>query len=239
MIINPYCMKYLTALVLAGLAFSPVYAQNGFYLTGSAGAGLSNYGNVLYIASTAYQMPLDKSPVCSNNFQVGVGYQHKHWRFQTGLQYIRSGYRVHRVNFGSDSYFGPSTIQSEGSYRLTFNQLAIPLQVGYAIPLSKRLTLTPYAGMLIAYTLSGEAEHQVGKEYQSTGISDAGLKDYGRLSLWGTAGMQLEYKLNNKLSLFGGPAVQYRLRTTGAFNDPGTYNLNFNLGLKIELGKGK
>ncbi|PSK89229.1 outer membrane beta-barrel protein [Taibaiella chishuiensis] len=231
-------MKHLSALLLTGLALSPAYAQNGFYTSGSVGAGLSNFGNPVYIASTAYEMTPDRSPVLSGNFQLGLGYQYKHWRFQTGLQYIRSGFRVHGVNFGSDSYFGPSTIRGEGSYKLTFNQLAIPLQAGYAIPLSKRLTLVPYAGLLLAYTVSGNAEHQVGKEVQSTGISDAGLKDYGRFSLWGTAGMQLEYKLNNRLSLYGGPAVNYRLRTTGYGNEPGTYNLNFNLGLKIELGKG-
>jgi hypothetical protein len=66
----------------------------------------------------------------------------------------------------------------------------------------------------------------------------AELNGYGRFTVWGLTGLQLEYKLNNKVSVFGGPSLQYRLFTTGDNTDGDFYNLNFNLGMKFNLGKG-
>jgi hypothetical protein len=125
------------------------------------------------------------------------------------------------------------------TYKVTINQIGIPLQVGYVIPLSKRLTLEPYAGFLAAYTFSGNSRLRSSTQDVESSLSGAALNDYGRFTGWVYAGLRLEYKVNNKISLFGGPSIHYRLVGTGTGYEKNFFNINCNLGVNIKLGKNK
>jgi hypothetical protein len=110
--------------------------------------------------------------------------------------------------------------------------------VGYAIPFSNKLSLVPYVGVLSSFTFSGNSKfNEPGKLTSSSELSGAALNDYGRFTFWGLAGAQLEYKLNDKVFIFGGPSVQYKLGSTGNNYQQNFYNLNFNIGMKMNLKK--
>lgn len=236
-----YHMKYLSALLFTGIFSSPAFAQDGFYLSPSAGAGISNSGTSVYsTTANGYNVIMDKTPVPSYNMQIGVGYQYKKWRFQSGIQYFRSGFKIGALRFNEHFYsFEPAVLTGSGSYNISISQIGIPLQVGYAIPLSNKLSLVPYVGLLSSFTFAGSSRHDEYKETSKRSLSGAELNGYGRFTVWGLTGVQLEYKMNNKVSIFGGPSLQYRLGTTGNNTEGSFYNLNFNLGMKIELGKHK
>jgi hypothetical protein len=233
-------MKYLPAFLFAGFLTVPAYAQNGFYFSPSIGAGASNSSRASF--ATGIEGIIDanaRSPIVSKNVQLGIGYQYKNWRFQSGIHYFQSGYKMddltHRAGFNPDI----TTLIHANTYKVTINQIGIPLQVGYVIPLSKRLTLEPYVGILAAYTFSGNSRLSSSTQDVKSSLSGAALNGYGRFTGWGYAGLQLEYKVNNKISLFGGPSIHYKLVGTGAQYEKNFFNINCNIGVNIKLGKGK
>lgn len=232
-------MKFAFVLFTACLlTAATTFAQNGFYLAPSIGAGLSNGSRFVPSDNYGLTMGSAKGPVFSQTAQLGIGYGHKHWRFQTGLQYFQGGYKT------DDPIFRPgtdvsTTLPGTKEYRFVIHQVGIPLQVGYAIALSPRLTLVPYAGITPAFAFAGNARTSKGPGATRGGLEGATINDYGRFTLWGQVGAQLEYKLNNKISLTGGPSLQYRIIGTGNSDARNCYNLNFNLGAKINLGKAR
>lgn len=231
-------MKQVPALLITGMFSVSAYAQNGFYLAPSTGAGISNATKSVYaLGVDGYASFNHKSAIFSNNIQFGIGYQYKNWRFQTGIQYFKSGYKIDELVFGTD--FNPTykSISGSGSYKVAINQVGIPLQVGYAIPLSSKLSLVPYVGVLSSFTFSGNYQFNEPGKFTNNELSGAALNDYGRFTFWGLAGAQLEYKLSDKVFIFGGPSVQYKLGSTSNNNQQNFYNLNFNLGLKFNLNK--
>jgi hypothetical protein len=232
-------MKYIPALLITSMFSLSAYAQNGFYIAPSIGAGISNATKSPYAVGVyGYAASNHKSAVFSNNLQFGIGYRYKNWLFQTGIQYFKSGYKIDNLVFGTDFDPNNDNISGSGSYTIKINQIGIPLQVGYAIPLSNKLSLVPYVGVLSSFTFSGSSKlNEPGKLPKNSELSGAALNDYGRFTFWGLAGAQLEYKLSDKVSLFGGPSIQYKLGSTSNNNQQNFYNLNFNLGLKMNLKK--
>ncbi len=232
-------MKYTTVLLSSLFLTSMTYAQNGFYLSPSVGAGFSNASK--YVApDPVFNVPGSsaKGPVFSKTAQMGIGYSYKHWRFQTGIQYFQGGYKTDDLIFKPQTDATVPGTATGKEYRFIVNQVGIPLQVGYAIALSPRLTLAPYAGVLTAFSFSGSSRVSNSTEAMKGGLDGGAVNDYGRFTLWGQAGVNLEYKLNNRISLTGGPSFQYRLAGTGNRDTKNLYNINFNLGAKINLGKG-
>ncbi len=88
-------MKYLSALLFTGLLGSPAFAQNGFYFSPSVGAGISSTSSSIYSVGTNGELSTDsRASVFSTNVQLGIGYHYKNWRFQSGIQYFKSGYKI-------------------------------------------------------------------------------------------------------------------------------------------------
>ncbi len=235
-------MKHLSAAVLSSLLALSAQAQNGFYLAPSIGASISNSDRSAYnIGIEGYTTASTKSPIVSKNLQLGIGYQYKHWRFQSGIQYFSSGYKVDKLM--RDPGFNPNVppdAMNLGAYRISLNQVSIPLQVGYVIPIGQKLSLVPYLGVNAGYTFSGTASLDNGITKERWSMPGAALNDYGRFTMWLTAGVQAEYKLTDKISVTGGPSVQYMMTGTGNNYEKNFYNVNFNLGLKVGLqGKPK
>jgi len=226
-----HALAFLTTIVLSMAAS----AQNGFYLSPSIGAGISNANRSVPFDQYGPTLGSAKGPVFSTTAQIGIGYSYKRWRFQSGIQYFQGGYKTDDPIFrpASDNLAIPLPLTDE--YRFVVHQVGIPLQVGYAIALSKRLTLVPYAGITPAFAFAGSSRFSNSSETTRGGLEGYAVNDYGRYTLWAQAGMQLEYKLNNRISLTGGPSLQYRIAGTGNQDAKHYYNLNFNLGAKISL----
>lgn len=215
-------MKYVSALLLAGALSLSAHAQNGLYVAPSFGAGISGSTHKF----SDFEGKSRKQSLFSYNAQLAIGYKHDRWSLQTGISYFKSGYKLNNLTFGSD--FNPDGPTASRNYTMELNQLGIPLQLGYSIPLGKRLSITPTAGLLASYALSGHSEIE---DMGRTNLSDIGWSGKGRFGLWGTLGVQLEYKLSDRFSLIGGPSLQYKL----AGGEKNLYNVQFHVGLKIKL----
>ncbi|WP_118974153.1 autotransporter outer membrane beta-barrel domain-containing protein [Taibaiella koreensis] len=233
-------MNKLIYLLAAISLPAATYAQNGFYLSASGGAGISN--------ATRSEIPGptlgDKHAVFQYGARITVGYQMKRWRLQTGVQYLTSGFKRDLI-FGND--FNPANlpgvVNPSGDQSVTFHHIGIPVQVAYTLPLGNKLSLVPTLGVLATYNTGATVQTWEGNNkstYNLTG--DAFGTQYNRISVWGTAALHLEYKLSDKVSLFGGPSASYMF---GNMVKQGSipyasvtqrnYNIGFELGIKIAL----
>lgn len=215
------------------LAFT-AKAQNGFYLSPSLSAGISNQASS-YISTNENGVPYERKPaaILNYSFRAGIGYRYKHWRLESGLTYVSSGYNQKGLIFGDDFDPVKGLITSNGYYKMRTNYIGIPLSVGYAIPLSIRLSLVPAAGITATYLVSGSSELNDGKNVYRGPLTSTTLDHFGRVSIWTQASLTMEYKVSDKIRLFGGPGIQYLHGSTA--KGKGLYNVNFNLGVSIGL----
>ncbi len=236
-------MRYLLLMLAAGLCSASSYAQNGFYLTASAGAGMSGAKRIYYNPNNA-PGALKQSDIMNYHATMGVGYRYKHWRIETGLQYLTSGYQLNNLILGSDFDPNKTIITGTGNYRITYNHIGIPLQLGYAFPLSHKLNVVPSLGMLASYNLGAKHRLKVEDVAWNTNMpGDDFKKEYNTLSIWGDAGLKLEYKLSHKIGLFAGPSLQYMI--SSFYKKPTNnmvftasqrnYSINMDLGLSVTL----
>ncbi|WP_118949661.1 outer membrane beta-barrel protein [Taibaiella helva] len=232
-------MKKLRYLAAALCLPALTHAQNGFYLSASGGAGITN-------ASKPEPPGIileDKSAFMHYSARLNAGYQMNRWRFQTGIQYFTSGFKRDLV-FGND--FNPATpdiVNPSGDQRVTFHHIGIPVQVGYALPLGNRLKLVPTLGLLTTYNISASMRTREGSIKHTSSLTGADFSSqYNRISFWGTAAVHLEYRLSNKVSLFGGPSANYMIGNlakpsvnSGFSYSQRNYTIGFELGIKLEL----
>jgi hypothetical protein len=231
-------MKKILFLAGAIILAIPAFAKNGFYLSPSVGAGMSNVK-----IDHAYNSPNEKSGLLSYNAKIGIGYKYKNWRFQVGLQYLTTGYKLNNLLFGSD--FDPTKliIIGTGSYQITYTHLGVPLQVGYTLRPEKKLSIIPYAGILTSYNLGAKSIiNESGNETINTWTKEQFKNRYNTISIWGITALQLEYKVNERISIVGGPCVNYMISNFS--QNPSVivhesiqrnYAFNFDLGVKINL----
>lgn len=221
-------MKYLLSIGTACLLMSASYAQKGFYIAPYAGAGTGNiFASYIIDDHNGHYTSRHTSGILSNSFRAGIGYRYKNWYFESGIQYMTSGYEMEDLVFvlTSDPVTGVTTIP--GSERTRQMHIGIPLQTGYHIPLCRKLTLVPGVGILTNYMLGASSETRIDNVTSKKNWAKESLDNYGRFSVWGLASLQLEYKIDRRSSLIGGPGLQYKPGNNNA------YTLQLNLGIRI------
>lgn len=232
-------MQRTIALLALGMLALPAYAQNGLYLSYSAGAGMSNVKqNYFWVGNPNGHNPVTDA-VFNYNLQLGVGYQYKKWRLETGLQYAVTGYKLSGITLSSNF---PNS--GEGTSETFFNHLSVPLRLGYAIKLSDKLSLVPYAGIMVGYNFGARTITELpGEPKSDVRWASKDFKDrYQSVSVWGNLALHLEYKVSKRVALFGGPSVQYmisnfaKVPSNAAFKaSDRPYFLNMNVGAKMTL----
>lgn len=233
-------MKTLLLPIAAILLSASTYAQNGFYLAAGGGAGLSNTGGNNY----AGMGDVGQSPIFHYSARLTAGYQTGKWRLQTGIQYLTSGYELNGLLFGTDFYPNAPTATGTGKYRITYKHIGVPVELAYAIPLGPRFHLVPTLGLLTTYNLGADTwlqEKEGAKATRGTLPADFFKSQYNRISLWGTAAFRLEYKLSNRVSLFGGPYANYMVSNFSkqspdfASISQRNYTIGFELGASLNI----
>jgi hypothetical protein len=216
------------------------FAQNGFYLSPSIGAGISNTKQDFF-SLDPNGSKIKRSNILSYNGSLNVGYKLNHWRFEAGIQYSISGYKMDDLVFGNN--FPDTTPQ--GSSEVQYQHLSIPLKVGYEIRLGNKFNLIPLAGIVTSYNLGATSINNLFGEGKKTYPWTKERFDYDnhRISIWGTAALRAEYKLSNRISIFAGPSVQYMISNLlkSPYSNPvynasqRNYTVNFDLGVNIKL----
>lgn len=217
-------MKKALSFLTACLLFQAASAQNGFYLAPSFSAGLGQ------ISSANESSP--QSGILSYEVSAGIGYQYKNWRFQSGLQYFKSGsrYKLSGVSDLNDPE-GPAFLQQ------SYTHIGIPLLLGYTFFPQKNFHLVPILGLTTSYNIN---LREKGRGIARTADYEPFGEGYHRISFWGNMQLLAEYQVNNKITVFGGPALQYMLsnfnKMTGdriASGSQRNYNINFELGVRM------
>lgn len=234
--------KPIALIVITGALTLSAKAQDGFYLSPSLGVGATNVKQN-YSYTNASGNTITRSSLINYNAKIGIGYKYKSWRFQTGLQYLQTGYELNDLLFSS--VFDPSqpVATGAGEYQLRFHHLGIPLQVGYVIQPKKKFSLVPSIGILTTYNLMAKSSLRADNNAESryTWSRERFNNEFNRFSLWGTANLHLEYKLNNKITFFAGPSIQYMISNfeknpENAMIKSRQRNYTINLDLGVHIG---
>lgn len=233
-------MKKTLFLAGAVMLAIPAFSQNGFYLSPSVGAGISNTKQDFF-STDPNGNTIKRGSTLSYSGNLNIGYKLNHWRLEAGIQYSTSGFKYDNLVFGNNF---PDTT-SQGSVTIQYRHLAVPIKVGYEIRLGNKFNLVPFAGIITSYNLGATSVTDIRGEAKRT---DSWTKeqfdyDHHRITIWGTAALRAEYKVSNRISVFAGPSVQYMISNLlkSPYSNPAydaaqrNYTINFDLGVNINL----
>jgi hypothetical protein len=233
-------MKKTIFLAGAVILAIPAFAQNGFYLSPSVGAGIGNTKQDFFSLDPNGNK-IKRTAVFSYSGSLNLGYKLNHWRLEAGIQYSTSGFKYDYLVFGN---IFPDTTPN-GSAEIRYRHLSIPVKVGYEIKLGNKFTLIPFAGIMTSYNLGATSVTDIPGEGKKTNSWTKEEFDYDnhRITIWGTAALRAEYKLSNRVSVFAGPSVQYMISNLlkSPYSNPiynasqRNYTINLDLGVKIKL----
>ena len=233
-------MYRMTTMLALGMLSFQASARNGFYISPSIGAGISSQKQKYFSPDQISYSP-DTKNAFSYNAQLGIGYSYKKWRLETGLQYAVTGYKYTDIILGINF---PD--MGEGTIETRYQHLSLPLRIGYTVGLSDKLSLAPYAGIIASYNLGARTVTKFSPEPKSDyRWQSKDFKNYyNSSSLWGNLALRLEYKVNNRLSILGGPTVQYMISNFMKIPDGAIYKasermflVNMDFGVKYNLAK--
>jgi hypothetical protein len=229
--------KYL--LLILCLCSAASYAQNGFFLQPEIGAGFSN---------TIWKPGIYPQQVSIFSYRAGmdIGYKTGKWQFITGLAYLRTGVKVLSGTiyyFENNEYLLPIITPPENI--TDYNpHILVPLKIGYEVlRFSDKLSLTALLGAEISYNIQRTfltqvtvmpGTYPVNKDVESRQDFNRSGNNSGTMGL---AQVNLEYKLNNRVSLTGGPSFQYMFSSMLNFRNEYDYALLMNIGLKWNFKK--
>jgi hypothetical protein len=232
-------MYRITMLLAAGMLTMQANAQSGFYLAPSIGAGMSGVKQNYFSIDHKNGFSPDSKAIFSYNARLGVGYNYKKWRLETGLQYSVTGYKIEMIFLGIDFPSGPA-----GTTETRYQHLSVPLRLGYSIRLSDRLHFVPYAGILASYNMGARTITEIPGSLKSDyrWKSKDFKNQFNSIAVWGNLALQLEYKTSDRISIFGGPSAQYMISNFLKTPDNALYkasdrqySVHIDLGVKIGL----
>jgi hypothetical protein len=230
-------MRSLVLLVSAALLATVSNAQSKFYAVPIAGIGYSDAHQDFFHANWNGG-DLNKKKSGNYNLQILVGYQWRHWSIETGLQYLETGYKYPDLTFG-----GSYPVIIYGSAKLSNSHLNIPLHFGYVINTKSKFSIVPTLGVDVGFNLDERSYNVIGDDKHSVKTpSEDFKKTYNTVSVWGNAGVRVEYKLSQRFAVVAGPQFQYMI--SNFLNVPAdaayhasqrNYSLDFNAGVKVNL----
>ena len=204
------------------------FAQDGFFIQPAFGFGNSNYK-----VSFGKNFSLPSITIPGYDGQLGLCYQKNKIGINTGITYFRTGAAL------------PSTLMDERAdppVQYLYYHVAVPVMVSYRLGIGNKFSLVPAIGVRLSYNLSETDRRGYPGTYYKVPAQTFDV-DYNRISIFGAARINLEYKLTRKLSLSAGPEVLYMLSNMLKAPNYNTTQYNyayiFDLGIKWHVGKNK
>jgi hypothetical protein len=223
--------------ILFSLAFCTTYltatGQTGFFLQPILGGGSSNtiFINVRDVREKTMPVPMFNS-------EVSVGYQFQNFVVNTGLGYMRTGFKQLKPPIGNYSV----------EYRI--NHIVLPLLVGYRLRTTSKIAVMPALGIDIAYNNTGRLSivyWDGGFRTKTERLPHKKLKNsWLELSVFALAELRLEYKLSPQLAVMCIPRVAMSIDNMenhstkiSGFNNLYNYAMMFDGGFKWTFLKRK
>jgi hypothetical protein len=218
------------------------------------GAGPAN----VHIGNMRNEPPSKHASVSKNalgyHFQLGIGRQWGNIFVTTGVGYMHTGRNV-TYNYWANAIESPGVHNMRQARKSEdYNHVTVPLDIGYNIWLSEKLSLIPSLGVMGSYNTSvrfRQTDHiNMASVYHITLFDldhtyrGSGMRPFQTFSLWGIAQADLAYSLDSRISILAG--VSYYRMLTNMINPEGypvhafpkrMYNhlLSFNAGIRVSL----
>lgn len=235
-------MNYLKLLLVAILfASTNVTAQTQFYLKPFAGLGTSKITQTTNNPMFPDPNELKKlnNSIMSMTAGINAGIQIKQLRIQTGVQFLTTG---RTFDAGLYDYWKQ---QYKDSFRVTnrIYHILIPISAGHTFNIDSNFSITPMAGVAAGFIINNSSHRESYiTNNTSKSTTSPSASGYSSFILWGNLAVNLEYRLNERLSLSLSPTFNRMI--TNAYKDmPGAiydvterhYAITGNLGLMIRL----
>lgn len=195
-------MKIYKHLILVFLLIQhiDVNAKGEFLLKAGGSFGRGN------VKSSGFLIPYaSTSSKSSYGAQIAAVYQLNKIRIGLGLGYLQSAFIEEGIVLSTYSYgpFYPATKHYK------YAHFTMPIYAAYDITAFKKISLIPRLGVDISYNMDGKSKVISDAPFlMSNGYRTAG-GPYRKLSIWGNAGVDVEYSLSKQLGIFGGLTYRY------------------------------
>ena len=183
-------MKKTFLLVLCYSAIT-AFAQNGFFLQPEVGVGMSN------IIQKHFSYAKQHS-IITFNPAIDIGYQFHNWRFQSGIEYLKTGYELDHATYMAN--FGDWL---NGKVVINYEHILVPVKLSYKIKLNKKWSFYPSAGAYFSYNYRFTM-----KAFDAPVLNTS---HFNRYSCFATAGLNIECQLTQRLALSISPVCDYML----------------------------
>jgi len=204
-----------------------LYAQNIWFIQATLGTGVTATSTVLGDYNNIKDGPRSAAAA-----QLLLGYRHQDLIFRAGLAYLQAGHTGYVDQDPSNEYL-------TNQYQVN-NYLAIPLSIGYNIQLGPRLSIVPAIGYSLGFMTSTtrsvlyQPEISLFSSYRLPSVTYMETRSASGINSFASVQIELDYKLNSKLSITAGPQGQFNfsqeIPNNTDFFRPYTYT--FNVGLK-------
>jgi len=207
-------MKLKLLATMATVVFTTnSYAQNEFYLKPYAGAGISNIAgnesNVSYLKVMSRDRTKKLKSVPSFSAGIEMGYQVNKWRISTGVGYLQTGNKNDDVLL---IFEGFPPVRDSGSVAIKFYHLLVPVNLGYEIGITKKLSITPQTGIALSYNIKRVDDWNTTLNNRKTDISrNTFTSMYHSISVFSNTSINIEYSLAKRLKLVLAPTFYYML----------------------------
>lgn len=229
-------MKKLILSTIAIFCFTICSAQTGLFIQPYVGGGVTSIHHYPYYFKT--------NPISSQLLGIAIGKNIGLLRLETGLSYLTVG---DQLILGPEYSLPHSNIISYNR-RVQHSYISVPVKVGIDLWSSKRLSVIPTVGALPSLNIiSSVKEKTVTKSSKKT---ERNYNYFGYatelFALFGSASLNIEYRLNKHMSLSLIPACHRMIiNSYSNFSVPngvgaritGTYYwvINSSIGLRIQL----
>lgn len=223
-------VKIIVSLLL--LANMPATAQTKFYFKPSAGVGT---GNLSQRSQTINTTTYAKTPATYGG--LALGYRVNRFDISAGVTYMRIGYKITNIMFADIN----NTVDS-GSVTYYYNQLLLPVLVGYDMPLNNRFHFIPQTGIALWYTLNGRYELETMKTHRKETIPANAVSNFGNtMGVYSTTHLNISYDVSPKLAVSVAPSLYYMITTFNrsplSNSSQRLYSITLDLGLTMNLGQ--
>ncbi len=229
-------MKKIAIIALLALGSTVSFAKDGFYRAASFGVG-SAWQNLRYPDMVFTDYTVTFKPTTAMQASMEIGYSLHNWRFVAGAQYLADGYDV-------DNYYGVTG----KNYRVTarFQHVNIPVRIGYAVNLSKKVAVVPYVGASAGYNFNMRQVDKNSGETKTIRDTDEQFDFFGynRVSFNALGQVDVRVQVCDMMAITAGP--RYTM-TMGSMQkeDPSKYitrplvlnSATFNIGVELTMPK--
>lgn len=225
-------MKKVLFLSCLSLCSISAFCQSSIFLQPVAGIGAANVNHVYYTGQAT-------SDDYAINFDGGLlgGFYTGKWVFSTGLLYLRTG---SKVPVALTDPLGNPAGTSYLHYRLA--HFVLPFTAGRAFAISKKVSVTPSAGIGLSYNISASFKDDI--DHRIFRIQPGVSNNYeNSVTCYGLFQAEFAWRMSSAFDLTCAPAFNYMLNRMflPQFSPDVVYqhdySLLLNLGIKWHFAK--